>query len=237
MEFRIFDGFEMKLPSKSSTIAAIVLILTLIMVIFTAMQDWIDPLRLYYDVQTIAQLREHCCSAYDGAISTLGIMIWAATSALAFFCALLFSASRARPERNFAIHVGALSAWLAIDDAYLLHEIVLPSVGIPQLLVLACIGFALIALLALHRSILAQAIWWLLAVSIVLFSISALVDIVFPGVRSTLLVVEDGSKLIGVVAWCLFFVDTFFKLLMQPVITRSRQAEDTARKHRAKGTQ
>ena len=205
----------MKGISNSSIIAVSVLGVASILVVATAVQPWIDPMRLYYDVQTLGRVSENCCSAYDGAISTLGIMLWASTAALAMFAGFIFYIIDDRAELGFALHVGLLSGWLAIDDAYLLHELVLPRLGVPQLFVLASIGFALFMLLIVHRSILLRAAWWLLAFAVLMFAISASVDIIMPGVTSTWLVVEDGSKFIGIVAWCVFFVDTFLKLALK----------------------
>ena len=189
------------------------LLLSVIFVIGTAIQPWIDVRWLYLDMQTVAQISEQCCRAYDGAVSTLGIMLWVSTGAAALFAAFIFSRMDRTEHAMFALHAGLLSVWLALDDAFLLHEVVLPRLGIPQIIVIAGLGAATIFLLLAHTTLIRKAHVWLLGIALAMFATSLVVDqLITDASGGPLIVLEDGSKLIGIVAWFLFFVTAFLDM-------------------------
>ena len=108
------------------------LLTTLLVIVIAAGQPWGDPRWVFLDGQTVGELSGDCCHVYDGAFSMLGIMLWAATASLACLSAIVLQRLGQRKEAVFALQAMILSGVLAIDDAYLLHEIVFPKVGVPQ---------------------------------------------------------------------------------------------------------
>jgi len=148
---------------------------------------------------------------YTGFVSVLGVMAWAGVSA-----ACLVLSLAAVPERRALLLLGVLTAALAADDAFLLHEVVLPTqLGVPELLPIALYALAALGVLALlHRSG-----RWDLQLSFVLAGAclagSILVDLVVPfdSANTRVTVVEDGLKVLGAV-----------QLLALPTLIASRLA-------------
>ena len=149
------------------------------LVLVTAIQSWVDPRWLYMDTQTVGELSGDCCHIYDGAISTLGIMLWASTAAVSAFGGMLLFAAGRRRAALFCLHAVCVSALLALDDAYLLHEVAAPKIGIPQTAFIAGLGIVILSYLALQRQFLLKAFGWLLAISLAGFAMSVGIDQIF----------------------------------------------------------
>ncbi|MCG8442188.1 MAG: hypothetical protein MI723_10305 [Caulobacterales bacterium] len=172
-------------------------------IVAVSRQPWVEPAWLFLDVHTAGELSGACCPAYFGAISTLGVMAWTGAATVCLFAALVLW-GRTRRVAAFALAAGALSGVFALDDAFLLHEEVLPGLGVPQIAVLAVYAglgaaHALFAVVATRSRYL-----WLLGVALAALASSLWVDL-FLGLRSqAAVIVEDGSKFFGIIAWCLF---------------------------------
>ena len=176
------------------------------LVLGTVFQPWIDPRWLYMDTQTVGELSGDCCHVYDGAMSSLGIMIWAGTSAISSL-ALLVYLRRSDPRGAwFAAHGAVVSAVLALDDSYLLHEIVFPKLGFPQIIVIGLIGGLILAYLWLQRAFMGAPYRWLLGLALFAFAFSVGVDQLFHSILPIWIVVEDGAKFIGIVCWFLWHI-------------------------------
>jgi len=200
--------------STDTLFSASLILAAVAVLLVSALQPWIDPRWLFMDPQTVGELRGDCCHVYDGAVSTLGLMLWAGTAAIAAFAAL----TRLSVGRDWRLeaHACAVSAALLLDDAFLLHEVALPKIGIPQSLVIAALGvLALSYLMAWRGRLLRGGRTWLLVASLVLFAASIFVDQVFSSISSWMIVVEDGPKFIGIVCWFLFHV-SYFKDTLVP---------------------
>ncbi len=194
----------------------LILGLVLVPVLLTAsvIQPWIEPRWLYMDPQTVGELRGTCCHIYDGAISNLGVMLWAATAAIALFAAVL-KADRAENYR-FALVSSGVSTLLLLDDAFLLHEVAFPELGVPQSVVVMAVGLITSAYLVLgHRRFLRNGPVGMLMISLGLFAVSLGIDQVFSSITSLAITLEDGAKFAGIVFWCLFHLAFFRAELAQ----------------------
>lgn len=188
--------------------ALLILALAALGVLVSALQPWIDPRWLYLDAQAVGEARGTCCSVYDGAISNLGIMLWAGTAAVAVFTVMMKLGLK--QDCRLEALAFATSAMLLIDDAFLVHEIVLPTFGVPQPLVIGVIGaLSLIYLYAARRRILRSPHAWLLYLGLALFAVSIGIDQVFYSTAAWMVVLEDGPKFIGIVCWFLFHLSVF----------------------------
>ena len=89
---------------------------------------------------------------YTGFLSQIGIFFWAASSTLCFFAARVLSGhAKHHKFRRFLLVSGLLTLLLGLDDAFLLHETVLPHFGIPENLVLGSYaGFVLLYLVRFY---------------------------------------------------------------------------------------
>jgi len=196
-------------PSASTLASALFACLAFLILLCAAFQPWVDPRWLFMDPQTVGELRQaECCHVYDGAMSNLGLMVWAATAAVAWFAIM---AHLARNQSfGFAAHSCAVSGTLLLDDTFLLHEVVLPKLGVSQTLVVAALGgMALIYLVAWRDRLMRSRYAPLLYVSLLFFTASLGIDQVFSSISSMMIVIEDGSKFIGIVFWFLFHVKLF----------------------------
>ncbi|WP_222265917.1 hypothetical protein [Modestobacter marinus] len=130
---------------------------------------------------------------YSGSVSLLNGMVWAVVAGLSLLVAWLEPEDRLRLS-GLALFTGVLAA----DDALQLHEVAGPDNGIPQpwfLALYAASGLVLLALFVLGGRP-GPLIAFLLGLG--LLGISVAFDEV---VSRQILIIEDGSKLMGAVMW------------------------------------
>lgn len=143
------------------------------------------------DIRTVAA-EHHGKTSYDvGSVSQFGIMMWAAAAALAFLIAYL------NPDRRrWLILFGAFMSFLGADDSLTLHESHVH--GIPQdayYVVYAAFGLSLLYGLVKRRSVDALAVTFVVGGA--LLALSILMDLL----TNAHYLVEDGSKLLGILIW------------------------------------
>lgn len=156
---------------------------------------------------------------YLGGVATLNLFLWAAASAL-----LLVAAAGLWPQdRRFAAALGAiglLTAVVALDDRFLVHELVLPHFGVPE--VVAYGAYAVLAVglaAAFGRLLLGRTETWLLALAVLAMGLSVALDLT--GIDSTVRrVAEETAKMVGAAALTLF---------PATVLVRRLRAEEGAR--------
>lgn len=154
------------------------------------------------DVTSVADV-----PAYTGFVSQLGMLFWAAAATLCLFCATLARGTAGGEHARFFLTSGVLTLVLALDDLFLLHESFFPLIGVPERAVFASYGiFAMYYLLRFRQIILAGQ-FPLLAAAFGFFGASVGLDVLNPpGINPYLL--EDGTKLVGVLAWLAYFART-----------------------------
>lgn len=142
---------------------------------------------------------------YVGAISNLGVVCWSASLGVALFLACLRNVAPA--ARRFFMCFGALTCLLVMDDLYQLHEEVIPKYGGHDQALLGAYGLlAALLLLGNRRFILSHPYGHLVA-ALAFFATSVAFDAFNPGVPYALgVLIEDGAKLLGIVAWAVFTV-------------------------------
>ena len=197
-------------------IKGLTFVLPLGFLVIVLLQPWVEPKWMFLDPLTAAEQSGDCCHTYYGFISHLGVMLWSATAAVCLFTGGLFLFYKhQRGVALFALSAGVLTAWLALDDAFLVHELVMPSFGIPQNAVLASYAaLALIYVLVSWRLILSSDYWILLAGGAAL-ALSILVDTVFHSLVPSPVLLEDGSKFFGIFCWASFHISTCFDQLLR----------------------
>lgn len=144
-----------------------------------------------------------------GFLSSLGILAWWTAVGVWAFAHRLFTLQEDQLAARAAGQMALLSAYLALDDLFQLHEALAPQVlGVPQLAVLASIGgaatFVLVRNPALWRAVAAP---WLFA-ALLLLAASVLVDTVlersFWRLGEAIYFAEDGLKWLGIGCWAAF---------------------------------
>lgn len=143
---------------------------------------------------------------YTGFISQVGILLWSASTAICFFGSQIASSRQcgARWQRFFFFS-GLLSLLLGIDDAFLLHEEVMPKLGISEKLVFisyAC--FLLFYLIKFRSIILLKTDNVFLKFSLFFFAVSILLDFL-PIEEIDPYLIEDTAKFTGIMLWLAYF--------------------------------
>ncbi len=181
-------------------------------------QPWVAFGVLSRDPLVVAETEAQCCRFYYGALSNLGVLLWAlaAGAALAAGVALRRAARRnnAAPDpapdvaaarrARFFIAAGLLSLLLAGDDLFTIHEgaeIVFAGGEELVLGVYALLAAAFIWLF--RRELLTDCpLFFMLAGALLTLSVAA--DVVFGEAAG--FAFEDGAKFLGIAAWSGYFL-------------------------------
>ena len=202
-------------------IRALAIVPAVIILLVAVAQPYVDPRWLFLDTLTAVEWSGDCCHVYFGILSNLGVYIWISTGVVCLFCALLLRANPNAPLAwwMFALVAGCFSGWLALDDAFQLHEKVLPFFGVPQTLVL--LGYAVFAALyaACALRILARGDLALFLLACGFLATSILIDLTVRSDSWVRVAVEDGAKFLGICCWSAFHLSLLFNLLReQPAV-------------------
>lgn len=120
-----------------------------------------------------------------------------------------------------AIGIGVL----LLDDAFRTH-LFLKEIGIPKTLVYLAYGIAALAYVLSFWRIIRATSYILLVLGIVLLTISIVVDITPLEGQGTLVMLEDGTKLLGVLNITLYFRQVCWQSIMQSLNQRSHKLAD-----------
>ena len=144
-----------------------------------------------------------------GVVSHIGVLIWAAAAAICLFTAAVLHRMRQATERTKLLLVaGLLTAWLTLDDFFMLHEWLFPLVlGVPQPLVFGMYAGTMGVFLYRFGRAIARTDYLLLAIALCSFALSIGTD-ELPAAWFAwdyLSLIEDGAKLVGIVSWFGYF--------------------------------
>lgn len=143
---------------------------------------------------------------YTGGVSTLGLLLWSAAAAMCFLSYAVLRTGTASPLAQCIAFLGGLTLVLVLDDAYMLHEEVFPDYfGLSGTLLYGLYGGIVGILLLVYRSVLRRTPYELLAFSLGALALSLGTDVFmdwgYLGAGGGGYLVEDGSKLLGIVLW------------------------------------
>lgn len=175
------------------------------------------------DVQIVAGV-----SRLSGIISNLGIMIWSATAAICFFCALTFR-RETRRERLFFLAAGLLSALLMLDDMLLLHEYIAKYFGFPEMF--SFIGYAVLlaAFIVYFRNTIVRTDFRILVLFVFFSGLSIVFDLIpdyFPVViPNDIFDFEEAFKFLGIVSWFAYFSSAGIMMIRSRLMSRPPTAE------------
>lgn len=173
----------------------------LINVVFLA-QPWFNPRLAYVDPLIAPIVAGTCCGLYFGMVSNIGVLYWAAAASCCALAALVVPRQDGRDGvRDFLLAAALFTGLLCVDDLFLLHEELLPKLGIPQKLIL--IGYVVLALFYLWRQwpVIRRHEPALFLASVGFLGLSVVVDYFNHSDRQVLLLIEDAAKLMGVAGW------------------------------------
>lgn len=174
---------------------------------------------------------------YTGFVSNVGVLGWVVAAAILLFAAAVLKRRSASAERvAFLRRVGAVTAVLALDDLFMIHDGLGPDVfGIPGLWFYAAYAVAVGGILVTHREMIWRSDYLVLATGLTLLAASMAFDAVHgvqllasisPRAVGVAYLVEDGLKLLGIGGWLGYSVQLSYASL----IATPPQDERLARK-------
>lgn len=180
-----------------------------------ALQDRVPVGALLRDPNAVMGL-----SFYYGALSHLGVLLWWAAAVVGVFSAFVlravFRLKGAEAAPKLLLWMGVLTALLALDDLFMLHEEALPLyLGIPEWSVFAFHGLFAAGILLAFRRVVLRSDFLLLGLALGFFALSILVDLgmlrFLFGIPLELdLLLEDAAKLLGIASWLSYLGRTAF---------------------------
>ncbi|MDJ0612932.1 MAG: hypothetical protein QNJ29_04595 [Rhizobiaceae bacterium] len=210
--------FSRETSSSDWWIRIVTFILPTLFLAAVVFQPWVDPKWMFLDPLTAAELSGDCCHSHYGFVSTAGILLWAATAAIGLFVAAVLFLTQAKVQTIlFPLFCGLLTGWIGLDDAFLLHETVLPSFGVPQNLVISIYLILGCSYAALNIRQILRRDFWILAMGATALAISIAVDVVFHSLNPMLVLLEDSAKFFGIFCWTSFHITSFVSLLKEQV--------------------
>ena len=183
---------------------------------------WASPLTLFHDPFKISETFSPL-HPLMGALSSFGAIMFFCSSSVALFSATL---TTDRSGRFFLIYAGLYSSFLATDDLFGLHDVVLLEYSIRENYVkLVHIMAQFVYIVAFHK-VLRRLNYFLLAASLLLFAISLAFDsglmLVIQNVKlssplssASQEAWEDLPKLAGTILWLWFHMLAARKLVVE----------------------
>ena len=182
-----------------------VVVPVVVVIAATSLQPWLPPSDLLRDSQVVAAGHAGESPAY-GLISNVGIVVVALSSGAAATGRLILHDAPG-PERRLLAWTAALSLVLVLDDLLLLHE---AAAFMPWTAALVGGAYALAFLrfvIQFRDMIIRDLDVGLLLLAVGSLGVSVVTDVLVAPTQSSVLV-EDGAKLLGLVAWSAFVLRT-----------------------------
>lgn len=177
---------------------------------------------------------------FVGFLSNIGVMIWTVAASVAGFSALALRHLGAADAARFFAAACGLSAFLAFDDLFQLHETVLPTLlRLPEpIIVLAYAALAGWFVVRFHRILLGQ-VPRLFGLSCLFLGSSIGADLFLELNRTDLrdwsFLVEDGLKVTGIVGWAAMIGRLSFVQLLAVAEQATKSLPEPARASMSNG--
>lgn len=161
---------------------------------------------------------------FIGILSNLGIILWSVSATVCFLGAILLN--KQPFKQRFLFFSGLLTSVLAIDDAFLLHDGIIPRLF--HIHEWPCyVGYILIFALYITffiSDILSKTDYPILGLAFIFFGVSIVFDVFFETFPSAEVepFIEDGLKFIGISLWCYYFFIAAAKYVKPHINTSSQ---------------
>lgn len=142
---------------------------------------------------------------YTGLLSNIGILCWTVAATMAVGGGWV-ATKTGRPSAARFMFFGALATTVLLcDDLLQIHAVWIPKLGIPKLHAQILIAFPTLIWLAVFYADLLRTRWLLAIGALGSFGVSLVIDAGFGLSGTASLMVEDGGKFLGVLAWAQYF--------------------------------
>ena len=149
-----------------------------------------------------------------GVQSTIGVLVWWAAAGICFFSyAVLRGARKDKLLPAFLLWAGAISALLALDDMFLIHEdLAHRYLSLNEKVVFLGYGALTLWWLIRFRRTILDSEYLLLILALTFFGSSIVVDLLQHHLSSpSRIFFEDGFKLLGIVSWSGYLMGACFR--------------------------
>ena len=145
---------------------------------------------------------------YPGLLANVGIVGWS-VGVVAAGGGAWVSMRAGRPTAvTFLGSAALITMLLLLDDLLQSHAVILPATGMNPTAAQIVVVAPAPLWMWLHRAEIARSRWLLLLAALGGFVVSLTADMVVEGAGSAALLVEDGAKLLGIIAWAQYFLLT-----------------------------
>ena len=153
------------------------------------------------DLAAIAKL-----PIYAGILSQAGILLWSATAAICMYSVQFITKVEHKTFIRASVYITLL---LGLDDAFMFHETLFPSLGIHQKIVFLAYGVMMLYYLYKFHKLILTTDFLLFSLALGWFGLSMFIDNFIRDVSPYITkLMEDGTKFIGVVTWLVYFSRT-----------------------------
>lgn len=154
---------------------------------------------------------------FVGLVSNLGIIFWTSSTVICLFCGLIIRCfSDQKKLSSFLIFSGFITLLLMLDDFFQLHEVIYKCYfGIDEIFVFIAYIVLMLSDLLIFKRIILKTDYLILFSSVFFFGSSLIIDHFQHQINSLLgseirILLEDGSKLFGIVGWFGYFARCVF---------------------------
>jgi hypothetical protein len=141
-------------------------------------------------------------SPFNGVLSSIGVLFWAATVAICCFSALILWQQHRHQMALFLLAAGLITSLLLLDDLFMFHELVFPQyLHFGEKITVVLYAIIVVSFLWRFRQQVLGTDYSILLIALGLMGFSVLADRIFSTLGSWEYLLEDGPKLFGIVAW------------------------------------
>lgn len=151
---------------------------------------------------------------YAGYLSNFGVLLWWFAGSISLVIGLVLRAL-GRAEAPALVLGGLLLLLLGLDDAFLVHDQLLPQARVDERIVFAVYIVLAAAYAIRFRRFLLDGPWLVLAVGAALFAFSVVADVGDASWDFVTPAIEDIPKLLAIATFAAYFVVRAFGLVMQ----------------------
>lgn len=180
----------------------------------------------YFTDTSLDQLTRDPASAtrtqfYIGFVSNIGLMVWAGTVATCTLASRLLWRTDQHSQAHFFLASAGISLMLLLDDAFLLHENVIPQIfHVPEIAVYVVYGMLIVSYLIYFRNDIFGTDYTLLIMALSGFGFSLFIDF-FDTDTIVYTFLEDAFKFTGIVLWLTYYMHTAYKSLRERLLANS----------------
>lgn len=169
---------------------------------------------------------------YFGLFSNLGVFCWCVAATVSLFtAAVALPLSESKKLAKFLLCSGLLTLWLAIDDFFMLHEYLIPiRLGIAEEAIFVVYGAVTALYFLKFQKIFLRTNLTFFVIALIFLGASLGIDkfldqlpFLSAAVVEQEYLIEDGLKLLGIITWLFYFVETSLATVNSLISDQSKE--------------